>query len=34
MDNAAELSHSESEEVFIVDDDMTGGQGSKESSPC
>jgi hypothetical protein len=30
MDNAAELSHSKSEEVFVVDDDTTGGQGSKE----
>jgi hypothetical protein len=32
MDDAAEIRHSESDEVFYVDDDTMGGQGSKESA--
>jgi orotate phosphoribosyltransferase len=32
MDNAAEIRHSESDEVFFVDDEMTGGQSFKESA--
>jgi hypothetical protein len=30
MKDAAELRHSESNEVILVDDETTGGQGSKE----
>jgi hypothetical protein len=32
MDDGAEIRHSESDEVFYVDDDTMGGQGSKESA--
>jgi hypothetical protein len=32
MDNAAEIRHSKSDEVFYVDGDTMGGQGSKESA--
>jgi hypothetical protein len=32
MEDAAELRHSDSDEVFVVDDEMTGDPGSKESA--
>jgi hypothetical protein len=32
MDNAAELRHSDSDEVFLVDDEMMGDQGFEESA--
>jgi hypothetical protein len=32
MEDAAELRHSNSDEVFHVDDEMTGDQGAKESA--
>jgi hypothetical protein len=32
MEDAAELHHSDSDEVILFDDKMTGGLGSKESA--
>jgi hypothetical protein len=32
MDNAAEICHSDSDEVLFVDDEMTGGVDPKESA--